>query len=249
MDKRGLIGKIALIIGIILGIVIGLIGYSVYQAASFIQETTKEAEIIKEKTEALLTTKNCSFVDDIEKSMSNIKKNAEKVCTNPFIEKFSERSKNIPLKCSQVQTMEEEYKNTIAQLRAICLALNIEKNLSINLPTLPPVIDNSTKNNKTILSDSELLRYAQSDYSKEEMSGKDFILGYHNNTPVRVSFPCADVCPEYTLRIIRYDINNSQCLASGGELKSILIPIAISVKLQELCFPKPVIASDAYSFA
>ena len=98
------------------------------------------------------------------------------------------------------------------------------------------------------LSDKALVDYAQSDFDQAKMMGQDIILGQHNKTPVRVTFPCSDVCPQATIRIIRYDVEPTQCEAVGGELKSILVPIAIAVMPQEFCFPKPIVESGGYEF-
>lgn len=98
------------------------------------------------------------------------------------------------------------------------------------------------------LSDAKLLEYAKSSFDKGQMMGKDLNIGYHNGIPVRVTFPCSDVCPNYTIRIIRYDVNLSQCAAAGGEVKAILVPVAIAVMPKEFCFPKIIVANDIYEF-
>ncbi len=101
---------------------------------------------------------------------------------------------------------------------------------------------------KQELSDDDLLKYAKSLYDKKEMMFKDFILGYHNGVPVRVSFPCSDVCPEGTIRIIRYDVNLSQCISVGGEIKAIYVPFGISSKIEKFCFPKIIVKNRIYNF-
>jgi hypothetical protein len=101
---------------------------------------------------------------------------------------------------------------------------------------------------KKILSDSDLLKYANSSFNKGKMMGKDIILGYHKGTPVRVTFPCSDVCPNYTIRIVRYDVNLSECQEAGGEIKSIAVPFGIGVKLEEFCFPEIIVSNNIYQF-
>lgn len=98
------------------------------------------------------------------------------------------------------------------------------------------------------LSDEELLQYARSPFDKETMMFKDFVIGYHNSIPVRVSFPCSDVCPEYTMRIIRYDVNASACKSLGGEARSIYVPQGIGVIAKEFCFPKVLVDNNIYAF-
>ena len=98
------------------------------------------------------------------------------------------------------------------------------------------------------LSDEELLRYAKSPFDKEKMMFKDFIIGYHNGIPVRVSFPCSDVCPDYTKRIISYNVSLSNCKSIGGEIDSIYVPFGITAMAKEFCFPKIIVDNNIYDF-
>lgn len=109
-------------------------------------------------------------------------------------------------------------------------------------------VDNSADK---ALTDDDLLTYAKSSFDKAEMMGKDIIIGKHKDIAVRANFPCSDVCPDSTIRIIHYDIDPklaNMCNMVGGEVKSILVPIAITVRPQEFCFPKPIIESGIYEF-
>ena len=98
------------------------------------------------------------------------------------------------------------------------------------------------------LSDEQLLKYAKSSFDKEEMMFKEVIIGYHNGIPVIVSFPCSDVCPDYTMRIIAYNVSLSDCESVGGEIKSIYVPVAITVMPKEFCFPKVIVNNGIYEF-
>jgi len=80
------------------------------------------------------------------------------------------------------------------------------------------------------------------------MMGKDFIFGYHNGVPVRVSFPCSDVCPRNTIRIIRYDVSLGECESIGGEIKSISVPFGIGAIAKAFCFPKVIVENSIYNF-
>jgi len=98
------------------------------------------------------------------------------------------------------------------------------------------------------LSDEELLSYAQARFSKEKMWGKRMIIGSHHGIPVRGVFPCSDVCPDYTIRIIRYDIDLDKCKEAGGIIKAILVPRGIAAIQLSFCFPKVIVLSDIYEF-
>lgn len=69
------------------------------------------------------------------------------------------------------------------------------------------------------------------------MMNKTVILGAINKIPVLVEYPCSDVCPEYTARIIRYDIPISGCEAIGGIILETAVPWGITQIMQEYCSP------------
>lgn len=89
----------------------------------------------------------------------------------------------------------------------------------------------------SVLSDEELLDYANSPFEPTEVMNTEIILGSHNGTPIKVSFPCSDLCPQNTVRIISYEVDLAECEAVGGEIRSILVPIAITVMPQDFCVP------------
>jgi hypothetical protein len=62
-------------------------------------------------------------------------------------------------------------------------------------------------------------------------------LGSHNGTLVIVEFPCSDLCPDNTIRVIRYDVENEQCAAIGGTLHMMYVPQDIAMVETEYCFP------------
>lgn len=99
-----------------------------------------------------------------------------------------------------------------------------------------------------VLTDEELLEYAQSSFDKKEMMFKDMIIGTHNGTSVRVTFPCADLCPDYTTRVMRYDVDVSQCASVGGAVKALYVPIAAGLANQTFCFPKILTENNVYPF-
>lgn len=95
-----------------------------------------------------------------------------------------------------------------------------------------------TPKQSSTLSDEALLAYAKAPFDKQAMMFKDFILGNYHGTPVRVSFPCSDVCPDYTIRIIQYDVPVAECASHGGVVQSINVPVAIMTLPKDFCIPK-----------
>ena len=63
-------------------------------------------------------------------------------------------------------------------------------------------------------------------------------LGRHNHVPVIVSYTCSDVCPDYTKRIVRYNLTpGEECTRVGGISKDIVVPSGIGTALRRYCIP------------
>lgn len=100
----------------------------------------------------------------------------------------------------------------------------------------------------TDLSDSELITYAKSDFDKAKMMNQEIVIGTYKGSTIKASFPCSDLCPEATTRIVYLDVPTEACVASGGELKSLFVPAGIGLLKKEFCFPKPIVESGVYEF-
>jgi hypothetical protein len=57
-----------------------------------------------------------------------------------------------------------------------------------------------------VISDAWLLEYASRSYDKSDMMNKRVALGLNHGVDVIVTFPRSDICPQYTVRVIRYDL-------------------------------------------
>ena len=69
-------------------------------------------------------------------------------------------------------------------------------------------------------------------------------LGTHSGVPVVVSYTCSDVCPDYTQRIVQYDLPpGEECTRAGGISRDIVVPSGIGTGLQRYCIPA---ATDPY---
>ena len=63
-------------------------------------------------------------------------------------------------------------------------------------------------------------------------------LGTHRGVPVIVSYTCSDLCPDYTKRIVRYNLlPGEQCTLAGGISKDIVVPRGIGTGLRRYCIP------------
>ncbi len=89
------------------------------------------------------------------------------------------------------------------------------------------------------LSDRDLKRLDARPFDKRAMMGKTVVLGRHHGVRVVANYPCSDVCPNYTVRIIHYDVQpGSECERAGGVTVTRTVPFGIGVVRKPFCAPK-----------
>ncbi len=96
--------------------------------------------------------------------------------------------------------------------------------------------------------DAAALRaYADKPWDKAALMNTTVELGSYRHVPVVAEFPCSDVCPNYTVRIIHYRLPaDASCASVGGVEKQVLVPVAITVLPKTFCIPEPLVASGQY---
>lgn len=96
--------------------------------------------------------------------------------------------------------------------------------------------------------DAAALRaYAARPWNKAALMNTTQELGRYRGVPVVAEFPCADVCPRYTVRIIHYRLPpGTGCAEVGGVEQELLVPVAITVLAKTFCIPEPLVASGSY---
>jgi len=89
------------------------------------------------------------------------------------------------------------------------------------------------------LSDADLVAYAAKPYDHAAMMFKHVVLGLNHGQTVVADFPCSDVCPTYTSRIIHYDLApGAPCAAAGGVTVTRRVPYSIAMVAKDFCVPK-----------
>jgi hypothetical protein len=97
------------------------------------------------------------------------------------------------------------------------------------------------------LDDAALAAYAAKPFDKHASMGQTVELGRNHGLPVVAEFPCADVCPQYTVRIIHYRLpEGADCAGVGGVEKTVAVPVAIAVLPRTFCVPKALVESGSY---
>jgi hypothetical protein len=91
-----------------------------------------------------------------------------------------------------------------------------------------------------ILTDAGLVAYAARPFDKAAMMERRIELGRHRGVPVVAEFPCSDICPAYTVRIIHYAVApGAPCDAAGGVTETRSVPFSIATREEAFCIPKP----------
>lgn len=87
------------------------------------------------------------------------------------------------------------------------------------------------------LTDNDLLRLAAAPFDRRAMMFERVVLGRHRGFPVVADHPCGDVCPQYTRRIIHYDLTPERCPAARGVVVVEVVPVSIAVQRKPFCKP------------
>jgi hypothetical protein len=89
------------------------------------------------------------------------------------------------------------------------------------------------------ISDQQLVGYAHTPFDRAAKMLKRDVLGVHHGVRVVADFPCSDVCPDYTVRVIHYDVApGPECAAIGGAEVVRRVPVSIAVVEKTFCVPK-----------
>jgi hypothetical protein len=89
------------------------------------------------------------------------------------------------------------------------------------------------------LDDAKIVAYAAAPFDKAAKSGKSEVLGIHHGVRVVVDFPCSDICPQSTMRIIRYDLEpGPACDRAGGKTIDAVYPAGPVTLTTRLCVPE-----------
>lgn len=92
-----------------------------------------------------------------------------------------------------------------------------------------------------------LQAWASQPWDKAALMHTTVAVGHYGGVPVVAEHPCSDVCPQYTVRIIHYQLPaDASCASVGGVEKEVLVPIAITVRPKTFCVPEPLVASGQY---
>ena len=89
------------------------------------------------------------------------------------------------------------------------------------------------------LRDDDLIRFQAATYDKSLLQDTRVIVGRHHGAMVVADFPCSDLCPNYTTRIVHYDLEPGQsCNAIGGVERWAMVPSGMAAHRAAFCVPR-----------
>jgi hypothetical protein len=99
------------------------------------------------------------------------------------------------------------------------------------------------------MSDQDLVAFAQSPFGDEEKQATDgddpppTIPGIHQGARVVVDYPCGDLCPDYTVRVIHYNAEpGAECDRVGGTVRTEWIADGPAKFATDFCIPAAIVA-------
>lgn len=87
------------------------------------------------------------------------------------------------------------------------------------------------------LSDADVKQLEAAPFNKARLMNQSFAAGRHRGIAVRVDFPCGDICPDYTTKIVHYDVPPDACPAPG-EVITLGVPGGAALVLRDFCVPR-----------
>ncbi len=89
------------------------------------------------------------------------------------------------------------------------------------------------------IADAAILAFVRTPFDPMSDPGKwRHVLGTQHGVPVVVSYVCSDLCPQYTRRIVRYNVAAGlACDRIGGISRDLIVPKGIGAGPRRYCIP------------
>jgi uncharacterized membrane protein YvbJ len=121
-NKQGISDKMKKIWWILIAILLIILiiaGITAWQAYGLVQTVQAEQASI-ETNLAALQKGDCSKVAPLESSMGKITSKAQSACWNPIISYGVEKMQQIPIKCSNISALDQQFQSGLVQIKAAC---------------------------------------------------------------------------------------------------------------------------------
>jgi len=99
-------------------------------------------------------------------------------------------------------------------------------------------VSQSNQSQLADLSDGDLTALASSSYDKLTKQNTRVNIGRYHGAIVVADFPCSDLCPQETTRVIHFDVSvGVECDKAGGKSIAYAVPRGIGMSVQTFCVP------------
>lgn len=119
MNKKGLLGKIFLIIIILILIIIGIIAFTVWQAYSLVKTIQIEGNSIKDNLQLVLNG-DCSKRANVQQSLDNLNEKTSNSCKNPVLNYVASKITQLPANCQTYPELETQMRSILALTENNC---------------------------------------------------------------------------------------------------------------------------------
>lgn len=116
MNKKGLVGKIILVIFVILLIIIGITSYQAYDLIKTIE--IQQAQVQSEISQ--LQQGDCSKITSIETRLILVESKANSACSNPIIYFAAEKYAGSPYTCSDIPNLKNQAEDGLKTAKDLC---------------------------------------------------------------------------------------------------------------------------------
>ena len=90
----------------------------------------------------------------------------------------------------------------------------------------------------------DLREFSCHQYDKGQWMDRKVKIGERNGAAIIAEHPCSDLCPMYTVRIVRFDVPLDECASVGGVIRWRSVPVSIMNVAKEYCVPPEAVCGD-----
>jgi len=105
------------------------------------------------------------------------------------------------------------------------------------------------RNSDAPISDAAILAEVARPLTRDDQTrlmDRHEVIGTQNGVRVVIDYPCSDICPDYTTRVLHLDVApGSACHAAGGVVREQWVPIGVAVESRPFCLPRILADRDA----
>ena len=113
------------------------------------------------------------------------------------------------------------------------------------LAAVLPLIATTAEPPPRRLSDADLVAIEKSRFDRGAKMNRTERLGVHRGVFVVADYPCSDLCPAHTVRILHYAVApGAACAKAGGVTRQRMVPVSIAIAPRPFCVPAVIAGAE-----